>query len=315
MASGLVALLDDVAAIAKIAATSLDDVTAAASKAGSKAVGVVIDDAAVTPGYAVGFTPDRELPIVWKIALGSLRNKFIFLLPGALVLSAFAPWAVTPILMLGAAYLCFEAAEKIYEAVVSHEAVDEPGELALSSAELEKEKVGGAIRTDLILSAEIMAIALNDVTSKPLAVQAAALAVVGLAITIGVYGVVALIVKMDDIGLHLAGRQNAGSQALGRGLVKGMPMVLDLLTKVGTAAMLWVGGGIIVHGMEHFGLTTIPHLVEGFSHWAGTAPTVGAITGWLAFALGSAVVGLILGAVIVAVLHLIPKRKARPQGG
>lgn len=314
MASGLVALLDDVAAIAKIAATSLDDVTAAASKAGSKAVGVVIDDAAVTPGYAVGFTPDRELPIVWKIALGSLRNKFIFLLPGALLLSAFAPWAVTPILMLGAAYLCFEAAEKIYEAVVSHEAVDEPGELALSSAELEKEKVGGAIRTDLILSAEIMAIALNDVTSKPLAVQAAALAVVGLAITVGVYGVVALIVKMDDIGLHLAERQNAGSQALGRGLVKGMPVVLDLLTKVGTAAMLWVGGGIIVHGMEHFGLTTVPHLVEGFSHWAGTAPTVGAITGWVAFALGSAVVGLILGAIIVGVLHLVPKRKPKAAG-
>jgi len=309
MASGLVALLDDVAAIAKIAATSLDDVTAAASKAGTKAVGVVIDDAAVTPGYAVGFTPDRELPIVWKIALGSLRNKFLFLLPGALLLSAFAPWAVTPILMVGAAYLCFEATEKIVAAVLHHDEEEALEELAQSSAELEKEKVNGAIRTDLILSAEIMAIALNDVTSRPLGVQAAALAVVGLAITVGVYGVVALIVKMDDIGLHLSERPDRGSQALGRGMVKAMPVVLDVLTKVGTAAMLWVGGGIVVHGLEEYHLTPVPHWVEGASHWAAAAPGVGPVTGWFAFALGSALVGLVVGGVIVGVLHLIPKRK------
>jgi predicted DNA repair protein MutK len=204
MASGLFALLDDVAAIAKIAATSLDDVTAAAGKAGSKAVGVVIDDAAVTPGYAVGFTPDRELPIVAKIAFGSLRNKFLFLLPGALALSAFASWAITPLLMLGAGYLCFEAAEKILEAMRPHTDAAIAEDLALSSQELEREKVTGAIRTDFILSAEIMAIALNDVADRPLPIQAAVLAVVGFAITIGVYGVVALIVKMDDIGLDLA---------------------------------------------------------------------------------------------------------------
>jgi len=309
MASGLVALLDDVAAIAKIAATSLDDVTAAAGKAGSKAVGVVIDDAAVTPGYALGFTPDRELPIIAKIALGSLRNKFLLLLPGALLLSAFAPWGVTPLLMLGGAYLCFEATEKIIEAVVEHEDTDEIEELALSSAELEKQKVRGAIRTDLILSAEIMAIALNDVTERPLMVQAAALAVVGLAITVGVYGVVAVIVKMDDIGLHLAGRRNPGAQALGRGLVKAMPVVLDLLTQVGTAAMLWVGGGILVHGLEHFHLTPVPGWVEAFSHWAGTAPTVGPVTGWLAFAVGSAVVGLVVGGAIVGAMRLVPGQK------
>ena len=257
MASGLVALLDDVAAIAKIAATSLDDVTAAAGKAGSKAVGVVLDDTAVTPGYAVGFTPDRELPIVWKIALGSLRNKFLFLLPGALLLSAFAPWAVTPILMLGACYLCFEGAEKIVEALRHEDHADEVEELALSSAELEKQKVAGAIRTDLILSGEIMAIALADVADRPLAIQAAALAVVGLAITVGVYGVVALIVKMDDIGLHLAKHRARMLRGLGRGLVKGMPVTLTLLTQVGTAAMLWVGGGIIVHGLEQFGVTGV----------------------------------------------------------
>src|SRR5687768_7608404 len=192
MASGFAALLDDIAAIAKLAAASLDDVTAAAGKAGSKAIGVVVDDAAVTPGYAMGFTPERELPIVWKIALGSLRNKFLFLLPGALLLSAFAPWAVTPILMLGGAYLCFEATEKTLEALghrIHHdEDVVHTEELALSSHELEKQKISGAIRTDLILSAEIMAIALADVSDRPLAIQAAALAVVGVAITVIVYG-------------------------------------------------------------------------------------------------------------------------------
>jgi uncharacterized protein len=309
MASGLVALLDDVAAIAKIAATSLDDVSAAAGKAGSKAVGVVIDDAAVTPGYAVGFTPDRELPIIGKIALGSLANKFLLLLPGALLISAFAPWLLTPLLMLGGAYLCFEATEKIIEAVIEHEDTDEIEELALSSKELEKQKVGGAIRTDLILSAEIMAIALNDVADRPLAIQAGALAVVGLVITIGVYGVVALIVKMDDIGLHLTQRSNAGSQALGRGMVKAMPVILDALTRIGTAAMLWVGGGIIVHGLEHFHFSPIPAWVEAASHWAATAPGVGPVTGWLAFALGSALVGLAVGGVIAGVLHFIPAKK------
>ena len=309
MSGGLVALLDDVAALARIAAASVDDVAAGAAKAGVKAAGVVIDDAAVTPGYAVGFTPDRELPIVFKIALGSLRNKFLFLLPGALLLSAFAPWAVTPLLMLGACFLCYEAAEKIIEALAHHDAADDIEELALSSDELEKQKVGGAIRTDMILSAEIMAIALNDVTNQPLALQAAALAVVSLAITVGVYGVVALIVKMDDIGLHLSQRRNTGAQVLGRGLLKAMPVVLDLLTKVGTAAMLWVGGGIIVHGMEHYHVPVVPQLVEGFSHWAGAFPGVGPAAGWLAFAVGSAIVGLIVGAVIVGVLHLIPRRK------
>ncbi|UTP40854.1 DUF808 domain-containing protein [Phenylobacterium sp. LH3H17] len=310
MASGLVALLDDVAGIAKIAAASIDDMSAAAGKAGSKAVGVVVDDAAVTPGYAMGFTPDRELPIVFKIAMGSLRNKFFFLLPGALLLSAFAPWGVTPLLMMGGAYLCFEATEKIIEAFTHHDPVDEPEELALSSADLEKEKVSGAIRTDLILSGEIMAIALADVADRPLAVQAGALALVGLAITIGVYGVVGLIVKMDDIGLHLAERRSRLMAGLGRGLVHGMPKVMELLTVVGTAAMLWVGGGIIVHGLEHFHLETVPHLVEGVSHWASAVPGIGAVTGWVAMAMGSAVVGLLIGAPIVAVMHFWPGKKA-----
>ena len=308
MASGLAALLDDVAAIAKVAATSLDDMAGAAGKASVKAVGVVVDDTAVTPTYAMGFTPDRELPIVWKIALGSLRNKFLFLLPGALALSAFAPWAVTPLLMLGGAYLCYEATEKVIEAFTGHEAAETSEDLALSSADLEAEKVAGAIRTDLILSAEIMAISLGSVAKESLLVQAISLAVVGLILTIGVYGVVGLIVKMDDIGLHLAKGSNRLLRSLGRGLVKSMPPLLEGLSTVGTAAMLWVGGGIIVHGLEHFELHQVPGLVNGLSDWAGGAPMVGAVTGWIAFAAGSAVVGLIVGGGAVGALRLAPRR-------
>lgn len=309
MPSGLAALLDDVAAITKLAAASLDDVGAAAGKAGSKAVGVVVDDAAVTPGYAMGFTPDRELPIVWKIAVGSLRNKLLFLLPGALVLSAFAPWAVTPILMVGGAYLAFEATEKILEAFTPAGEGEAAADLALSAPELEKQKVDGAIRTDLILSGEIMAIALAEVAHLGLAMQAAALAVVGVLLTVVVYGAVALIVKMDDMGLHLSRRDSKGVRRFGRGLVKAMPVTMEALTVIGTAAMLWVGGGIIVHGLETFHLTPIPHWVEGLSHWAAGAPGVGPVTGWLAFAMGSAVVGLAIGGVLAGVMHLWHHRK------
>ncbi|MET0987968.1 MAG: DUF808 domain-containing protein [Steroidobacteraceae bacterium] len=313
MASGLAALLDDIAAIAKLAAASLDDVTAAAGKAGSKAVGVVVDDAAVTPGYAMGFTPERELPIVWKIALGSLRNKFLFLLPGALLLSAFAPWAVTPILMLGGAYLCFEATEKIIEAIAKTtgkvDATPEISELALSSAEMEAHKVSGAVRTDLILSGEIMAIALATVADRPLAIQAGALVVVSLGLTLAVYGVVGLIVKMDDIGVHLAKRRSLLANAFGRGLVKSMPHLLKGLSFIGTAAMLWVGGGIIVHGLEHFGLNTVPHLIETFAEIAEHLPGFGAAAGWLTFATCAAVFGFTIGGVIVSIVHWVARRK------
>jgi uncharacterized protein len=301
LSSGLFALLDDVAGIAKVAASSIDDVVGAAGKAGSKAVGVVVDDTAVTPGYAMGFTPDRELPIVFKIALGSLKNKFLFLLPGAMLLSAFAPWAVTPILMCGGAYLCFEAVEKIVEAFRGEQPSADVEELALSSEEMEKQKVGGAIRTDLILSAEIMAIALADVTARPLGVQAAALAVVGLAITVGVYGVVALIVKLDDIGLALSTRPRTAR--LGEGLVKGMPVVLDLLAQVGTAAMLWVGGGILIHGLHEFGAHGLPEAVEAIGHFAGQVPVIGSVTDWIARAAAAGVAGLAVGGLIVLAHH------------
>jgi hypothetical protein len=309
MASGLAALIDDVAAIAKLAAASLDDVGAAAGKASVKAAGVVVDDTAVTPSYAVGFSPDRELPIVWKIALGSLRNKFLILLPAALVLSWIAPWAVTPILMLGGAYLSFEATEKILEYFTPEAEGKGPDELAQSSAEVEREKIQGAIRTDLILSAEIMAISLGSVADRPLAVQAAALAVVALVITVGVYGAVGLIVKMDDIGLHLAKGSSRPMRALGRSMVKAMPKLLTALGVIGTAAMLWVGGGIIVHGLEKLHVPAVPGLVEGLKHATVGLPLIGALAGWLAFATASAVVGLVIGGVIVGVVHLIPGRK------
>jgi uncharacterized protein len=308
MAGGLVALLDDIAALAKLAAASLDDVAGASAKAGSKAVGVVIDDTAVTPRYVTGLSPARELPIIWKIALGSLRNKLIFLLPAALVLSAFAPWAITPILMAGGAFLCFEGAEKIIEALSGEHHGEEACEIS-DPKQLEDRQVAGAIRTDLILSGEIMAIALAELSDQSILNQAIALALVGIAITVGVYGVVALIVKMDDIGLALAKRDNAGTQAVGRGLVAAMPKVLSALGIIGTAAMLWVGGQIIVHGLHEFHLTPVPTWIEHASEVASHAlPSIGGIASWIVNAALSAVLGIIVGGIIAGLMHLKPKK-------
>jgi uncharacterized protein len=307
MASGLVALLDDVAAIAKVAAASVDDVAAAAGKASVKAAGIVIDDTAVTPRYVTGFSADRELPIIYKIAIGSLRNKLVFLLPGCLLLSAFAPWLLTPLLMIGGAYLCFEAAEKLAEVWLGHHKEECAAEAARDDpAHIEDAKVSGAIRTDFILSAEIMAIALSDVADKPLWEQGLVLAVVGLLITVAVYGVVGLIVKMDDIGLHMVkNRRTATAQAIGRGLVQSMPKLLAALAVIGTAAMLWVGGGIVVHGLEGLGWGTIAHGI----HDAGAAIGGGGFVEWLVGAIASGVFGLALGAVIVGAVSLLPRRR------
>ncbi len=305
MPSGLVALLDDIAGITKLAAASLDDVGAAAGKAGGKAIGVVVDDTAVTPRYVIGLSPQRELPIIAKIAAGSLRNKLLILLPAALVLSAFAPWAITPLLMLGGAFLCFEGAEKVLEAF-SGESHAEVEAVPMDAAELEQSKVKGAIRTDLILSAEIMAIALADVAESPILTQGVVLAIVGIGITIGVYGVVGLIVKMDDIGLHLAERRSAATRALGRGLVKAMPALMDFVSIVGTAAMIWVGGGILVHGLEVLGVPepagTIHHAAEAAMHATGS---LGGIAGWLVTAIASGLFGLLVGGVLAFGLHKI----------
>lgn len=314
MPSGLAALLDDVAAIAKLAATSLDDASAAAGKAGSKAAGVVVDDAAVTPRYVAGLSPARELPIIWKIAKGSIRNKLLILLPAALILSAFAPWAITPILMLGGAYLAFEGAEKLMEAFGGghHGKVDED---VGDPATLEATKVAGAIRTDLILSAEIMAISLADVADQPIVTQGLVLAIVGLAITAGVYGVVGLIVKMDDIGLHLAEGRSAALRGLGRGLVKGMPVVMSAIATIGMAAMLWVGGGILVHGAHTFGFAWPEDIIHDAAvAVASTLPFGGPVVEWLVTALGAAIVGILVGGLLAVIVHQIGRLRHKPGG-
>jgi hypothetical protein len=310
MPSGLIALLDDVATIAKLAAASIDDVGLAAGKASTKAAGVVIDDTAVTPRYVVGLAPERELPIIGKIAIGSLRNKLLVLLPAALLLTAFAPFLITPLLMLGGAYLAFEATEKILEKLL-HEThhTEELVDAMADPADLEKLQVKGAIRTDFILSAEIMAIALASLGELSLVTTAAALIAVSLAITAGVYGVVALIVKLDDIGLHLAERGSAGARLFGNGLVHVVPYILTGLSGLGTAAMLWVGGGIILHGLEEMHiLEVVPHTVHDWSVAIGhSAGGLGPAVEWLVYALGGAVAGLIVGGIIVAVVRQFTK--------
>jgi uncharacterized protein len=299
MPSGLAALLDDISVIAKAAAASVDDVAAAAGKASSKAAGVVIDDTAVTPQYVTGFTPDRELPIIWRIAKGSLFNKLVIILPVALLLSFFLPQAITPLLMAGGAFLCFEGAEKVLEKLMPHEEETLAEEIAeVCSKTHEENMVKGAVRTDFILSAEIMAIALNEVkglAETSIWLEAATLAFVAVAITIAVYGVVGLIVKMDDIGLHMAQKENGGAKAFGRALVAFMPKLLSALSIIGTAAMLWVGGQIIVHGFGY-------HPAEWFGLHEGAIA-------WVADAAISGAIGLAIGAVIVGLHHLWVARK------
>jgi predicted DNA repair protein MutK len=310
MPSGLAALLDDVAALTRLAAVSLDDVGAASAKAGSKAMGVVVDDAAVTPQYVTDFKPERELPVIWRIAKGSLFNKFVILLPIGLLLSAFLPWLITPILMLGGLYLCFEGAEKVIHAFGSQHEVAEDIAQVQDMFALENERVSGAVRTDLILSAEIMAIALSEVATRPIGIQAVVLAIVGLVITIGVYGAVALIVKMDDFGLHLALRPSAALQGFGRGLVKAMPVVMSALSIIGTAAMIWVGGQIIIHGLAVFGVAGPEHLIHDIAVAAGAAvPAVSGLVTWLVGAIGAGIVGMILGSIIALVVKALPRKK------
>ncbi|WP_230531602.1 DUF808 domain-containing protein [Microvirga roseola] len=331
MSIGLIALLDDIAGLAKVAAASLDDVTAQAAKAGAKAAGVVIDDAAVTPRYVVGFAASRELPIVGKIAVGSLRNKLLYLLPAALVLSLAAPWAITPLLMLGGACLCYEGSEKVFEALFPHHAQHHEAQVsaAIPTAQsVEDEKVSGAIKTDFILSAEIMAITLATVPTATFWMQALVLAVVGIGITALVYGGVALIVKADDAGVAMAasnrpvsrllgraapGRPPSGAdrtlspltKAFGRGLVRGMPVLLKILGIVGTAAMVWVGGGIILHELEEYGLGGLAHAVHDAAEIAAHAvPALGGTLEWLVSAAAAGVFGLVLGAVIILLAHL-----------
>src|SRR4030095_2618706 len=308
MPSGLIALLDDVATIAKLAAASLDDVAGAAGKASTKAAGVVIDDTAVTPRYVIGLAPERELPIIGKIALGSLKNKLLFLLPGAILLTAFAPWAIMPLLMIGGSYLAFEAAEKIAETILhDHQHADKLLDSIDDPKELELLQVKGAIRTDFLPSAEIMAIALASLEHLTLGTTAIALAVVALAITVGVYGAVGLIVKLDDIGLHLAKKRK--TRHLGNGLVHVVPILLSALSGIGTAGMLWVGGARLVHRLEelHF-LEVVPQMIHNLAHAAAaSAGHFAGIAEWLVNALGGAAVGLVVGGILAAIIRRLTK--------
>ncbi len=313
MSGGFFALLDDIVAMAKLAAASLDDVGAAAGRASAKAAGVVIDDTAVTPRYVHGFSPDRELPVIRKIAVGSLRNKLLIILPAALLLSQFLPWLLTPILMCGGTYLCYEGAEKLWEKLGGH-GHHEPAPVV--GGPDEKAMVAGAIRTDLILSAEIMVIALNEVAAEPLVSRAVTLLVVALAMTVLVYGVVAVIVKMDDVGLHLATERSGALASLGRGLVAAMPMVLATLSNVGIVAMLWVGGHILLVGLDDLGwhppYELVHHAEEAILHaFPGFA---GEALAWLTNTAASAVLGVIVGAIVVAVLQLIGRLRDRGAG-
>lgn len=313
MSIGLIALLDDVAAIAKMAAASLDDVVAQASRAGLKAAGVVIDDAAVTPRYVLGFDARRELPIVARIAVGSLRNKLLLLLPATLALSYFIPGMITPLLMLGGAYLCYEGTEKIFEATFPHQAnayEARLGTAALNTHTLEDEKVASAIKTDFILSAEIMAITLAAVADGSIFMQALVLALVGTGITVAVYGVVALIVKADDVGVAFA-RADGGSmvgsmsRAFGRALVLGMPRFLTFLGAAGTAAMIWVGGGIIVHGLEAYGVHSVSQAISSAAEAAvHLLPSAAGPLSWTVAAFLSGIVGLLIGAVLIPIVVL-----------
>lgn len=304
MSSGLIALLDDVAAISKLAAASLDDVAASAAKAGTKAAGIVIDDAAVTPRYVVGLAAERELPIVKRIAIGSLKNKLLILLPGALVLSYFAPWLITPLLMLGGVYLCLEGYHKVAELVVPHGG--DKDETKAGSAgtpqQIEDQRVASAIRTDVILSAEITAISLAGVSTSPIATQALALTVVGVGMTVLVYGAVALIVKADDAGVAMAGSGNGLVRALGRGMVKGMPGCLKALGFVGMLAMLWVGGGILVHGLAQLGYPVVEELIHHLGEAASQAiPVAPGAVAWLVQAGVSGVLGVVVGGMAAVV--------------
>ncbi|HTE24971.1 DUF808 domain-containing protein [Flavitalea sp.] len=307
MASGFFALLDDISALVKASAASLDDVPAQVAKTTGKVSGIVIDDTAVTPKYVVGLDPSRELSIIFSIAKKSLINKLFILSPAALLLGYFAPWAITPILMAGGAYLCFEGYEKLHSLFTKpHKAQVETKQLkVITPEELEKERVTGAVRTDIILSAEIMAIAYNEVKDQAIFNQVVVMLAVAVFITVAVYGFVGLIVKADDIGTHLAqDRFHPVAQKFGRAIVKFMPRFLNILGVVGTVAMLWVGAEIIAHGIPF-----TSHLLHDLENALAGMPAVA----WAAKALVSAIAGIVIGftieKILMGVKMLFPKKE------
>jgi predicted DNA repair protein MutK len=288
-ASSLLALIDDIATI-------LDDVAVMSKVAAKKTVGVLGDDLALNAQQVTGVSADRELPVVWAVAKGSGVNKLI-LVPAALAISAFAPWAVTPLLMVGGAFLCFEGVEKLAHRYLHDAAEDAAHHQQLTQAladpavdlvALEKDKIKGAVRTDFILSAEIIAISLGAGAGAPIGTQAAVLTVIAVAMTVGVYGLVAGIVKLDDLGLWLS-RKTGAAQSLGHGILRAAPWLMKALSVAGTAAMFLVGGGILVHGVP-----ALHHAVQAFAAAGGSA------LGWLLEGLGNAGVGLVAGAIVLA---------------
>lgn len=286
-----------------------------ASSAGTKAIGVVVDDSAVTPRYVHGFSPARELPIIWRIAKGSLRNKLVFILPVALLLSQFAPLLLTPILMLGGLYLSYEGAEKLLEFISGEHKhkTDQASPVVDIGADREEQMVRGAIMTDLILSAEIMVISLNVVADADFWPRAIALVLVAIAITALVYGVVALLVKMDDIGLSLTESDSASRQRLGRALVAAMPKVMSALSVIGVVAMLWVGGHILLTGSDTLGWHLPYSLVHLLTEPVHRVPGVGGLLAWLVDTLASAILGFVVGVVAVGLLRLLPLRHHDPH--
>lgn len=308
MAGGLVGLFDDVAALAKLAAASIDDVGAAAGRASMKAAGVVVDDTAVTPAYVQGLAADRELPIIKKIASGSLRNKLLFILPVAIVLSEFAPTIVEIILMFGGTFLCFEGAHKIIHAIKGDDH-DHDVPSPVKGPEAEKATISGAIRTDFILSAEIMVISLKEVIDEPFFSRAVIMAVVAVLITVVVYGLVAAIVKMDDVGLALTQKDSERSQRIGRGLVAAMPVVLAWLSRIGTAAMLWVGGHILLVGSDELGWHAPYDLVHDLEELVHDTGSMSGVLEWTVNTAASAVIGFVVGAVVATVVDQVKARR------
>ncbi len=308
MASSLLALIDDIATI-------LDDVAVMSKVAAKKTAGVLGDDLALNAQQVSGVNPDREIPVVWAVAKGSMVNKAI-LVPSALAISVFAPWAITPLLMLGGAFLCFEGAEKLAhkflhskeeDAKHHEELVNALADPAVDMVALEKDKIKGAVRTDFILSAEIIVISLGTVATAPFVSKIGVLVAIALIMTIGVYGLVAGIVKLDDLGLHLKQKSNAALQGIGKLLLLAAPKLMKTLAIVGTAAMFMVGGGILVHGFP-----PLHHLQEAATAWGATLPG-GAVMAPVVSTLLDAVVGLVAGALIVVVVTIatrIFKRKA-----
>ena len=307
MASSLLALIDDIATI-------LDDVALLSKIAAKKTAGVLGDDLALNAQQVSGVTADRELPVVWAVAKGSFINKAI-LVPAALAISAFMPWAVTPLLMVGGAFLCFEGFEKLaHKFIHSDEQQSEAHKALIAAASdpdvdvlaLEKDKVKGAIRTDFILSAEIIVITLGTVQTSDFSTRLVVLGLIAVVMTVGVYGLVAGIVKLDDAGLYLSRTGTAFRRSIGRGILWVAPWLMKALSVAGTIAMFLVGGGILTHG-----LTPLQRWIEGVGAKAAALPSVGPALGWLTPHLLDAVVGVLAGALVLAVVTVVKKMTAR----